>query len=194
MIVLCLEVNVLCPLLLTYAWFVLHQKHQTGLSNAFVQCWQIHSSIPIGCMLFGSERENLLFWISRPLLSVVGMPCVNSPLSVRVQRPSRLLMNHLMQFSTFLSPHLIDGKLQPNVLHGYSLLQCTSEYILRALLLFLWRRGRLMSLEVILNTLRSVVGAGIWCWLCIQRYSLQTISIHKPDPATILCESIQNDF
>ncbi len=131
---------------------------KTGLSNAFVQCWQIHSSIPIGCMLFGSERENLLFWISRPLLSVVGMPCVNSPLSVRVQRPSRLLMNHLMQFSTFLSPHLIDGKLQPNVLHGYSLLQCTSEYILRALLLFLWRRGRLMSLEVILNTLRSV------CW------------------------------
>lgn len=30
MIVLCLTVSV-------YAWFVLHQKHQTGLSSAFIQ-------------------------------------------------------------------------------------------------------------------------------------------------------------
>lgn len=56
---------------------------------------------------------------------------------------------------------MIDGKLPSrasthNVLHIALVYFSVSVNILRALLLFLWRRGRLMSLEVILNMLRSV--------------------------------------
>lgn len=74
------------------------------------------------------ENENFI-------LSVLWMPSISSLLSVRVQRISRLLMNHFMQFFFKILKPTYDWwqAAQPCVnpqcpAYGFSLLQCISEY------------------------------------------------------------------
>lgn len=78
-----------------------------------------------------------------------------------------------------------------SVLHGYSLLQCTSEY---------FESPAAVSMET--READVIGGYPEHAQICLLEpvsdadyvFSSVTISIHKPDPATILRESIRTDF